>query len=283
MRALLSRLEQTAVLDRAGDRLQRGVLAVLRPQRVRDALHGVWLGHPLHPALVQLPVGAWTCSAILDLWPGQRRAATALVAVGTATALPAALAGVNDWASLAREQRRVGLVHAIANGVGVLLYAGSLAARLGGLHTVGRALGFAGLSAVSGGAFLGGHLAYKQASAVNHGAPELRQLSDGWYAIADLAALPERALLTRRIDEVSVLVYRQGDQVSVLLDRCAHQGGPLGEGELVTVGGRDCVQCPWHGSRFQLDAGRVVQGPAASDQQVLPTRVVGGVVQTRLP
>lgn len=256
---------------------------MLRPQRVRDALHGVWLGHPLHPALVQLPVGAWTCSAILDLWPGQRRAATVLVAVGTATALPAALAGVNDWASLAREQRRVGLVHAIANGVGVLLYAGSLAARLGGLHAVGRTLGFAGLSAVSGGAFLGGHLAYKQASAVNHGVPELRQLSDGWYAIADLAALPERALLTRRIDEVSVLVYRQGDQVSVLLDRCAHQGGPLGAGELVTVGGRDCVQCPWHGSRFRLDDGRVVQGPAASDQQVLPTRVVGGVVQARLP
>ncbi|MEE6258217.1 Rieske (2Fe-2S) protein [Plantactinospora sonchi] len=283
MRALLTRLEQAAVLDRAGDRLQRGVLAVLRPQRVRDVLHGVWLGHPLHPALVQLPVGAWVSAAILDLLPGQRRAATALVGVGTAAALPAALSGLNDWASLAREQRRVGMVHAIANGVGVLLYGGSLAARLAGLHAVGRTLGFAGLSAVSGGAFLGGHLAYKQASAVNHGIPELRQLSDGWYAVADLAALPERTLHTRRIDEVSVLVYRNGDQVSVLLDRCAHQGGPLGEGELVTVRGRDCVVCPWHGSTFQLGDGRVVHGPAANDQQVLPTRVVGGVLQTRLP
>ena len=76
--------------------------------------------------------------------PGQRRAATALVGLGTVSALPAAVAGLNDWAALARDQRRVGLVHAAANTVGLALYAGSLAARLYGRHGLGRALASSG-------------------------------------------------------------------------------------------------------------------------------------------
>lgn len=283
VRALLTRLEQATGLDRTAERVQRVVAAAIRPQRLRDLLHGVWLGHPLHPALVQVPIGAWTSTAVLDLLPGQRRAATTLVMIGTAAALPAAVAGWNDWASLSREQQRVGLVHALANGVGIALYAGSLTARLNGRHGLGRTLGFLGLSAVSGGGFLGGHLAYKQAAGVNQGVPDLRRIQDGWHPVADMAALPENKLLTRRIDEVPVVVYRHGDDVTVMLERCAHQSGPLGAGQVTRVDGRTCVTCPWHGSTFELDSGEVVHGPAGTDQQVLPTRVVDGVLQTRLP
>ncbi|HEX2771941.1 MAG TPA: DUF2231 domain-containing protein, partial [Micromonosporaceae bacterium] len=153
MRALMTRLEQTRGLDRVGDQLQQSVQALLRPQRVRDFLHGVWLGHPLHPALVQVPLGAWMSSAVLDLLPGQRRAATTLVAVGTVGALPAATAGLNDWAALSPDQRRVGLVHAMANTVGLALYTGSLVARLRGRHGLGQALGFLGLTAAGGGGY----------------------------------------------------------------------------------------------------------------------------------
>ncbi|MFD0786493.1 (2Fe-2S)-binding protein, partial [Micromonospora azadirachtae] len=87
MRALLTKIEQNTRLDRVGDPLQRVVQAVLRPQRIRDLLHGVPLGHPLHPAMVQVPVGSWISAAVLDLMPGQRRAATTLTAVGTVSAL----------------------------------------------------------------------------------------------------------------------------------------------------------------------------------------------------
>ncbi|WP_184539567.1 Rieske (2Fe-2S) protein [Micromonospora polyrhachis] len=283
MRSMLTKLERASGLDRVGDRIQSGVFAVLRGQRVRDFLHGVWLGHPLHPALVQLPVGAWVSGAILDLLPGQRRAATVLVAVGTASAVPAALAGANDWASLSREQRRVGLVHAMANTVGMALYAGSLAARLSGRHNVGRLLGFSGLAAASSGAYLGGHLAYKQAAGVNQGVHELHRIEDGWHPIAEVATLPESTLLTRQVDDVPVVVFRDGDEITVMLERCAHQSGPLGEGRVTRVDGRTCVVCPWHGSTFMLNGGEVVRGPAGTDQQVLPTRVVSGVLQTRLP
>ena len=283
MRQFLTRLELAAGLDRFGDRAQRVVQAVLRPQRVRDALHGVWLGHPLHPVLVQIPIGAWTSAAVIDLMPGQRRAATALVAFGTASALPAAISGANDWAASSREQRRVGLVHATTNIIATALYTTSLATRLSGRHRVGRYLALLGLGAVSGGAYLGGHLAYKQGVGVNQGAPELRRIPDGWHPVADLTALPQNTLLTRRVDNVSVVVYRDGDDVTVLLERCAHQGGPLGAGRVTRVDGQVCVVCPWHGSTFQLGDGEVVHGPAGTDQQILPTRVLGGVVETRLP
>ncbi|MFI9642658.1 Rieske 2Fe-2S domain-containing protein [Micromonospora sp. NPDC051925] len=283
MRALMTKIEQTAALDRVGDRLQRAVQATLRPQRVRDLLHGVFLGHPLHPAMVQVPVGAWISAAVVDLLPGQRRAATTLVALGTVSAVPAAVAGLNDWAELSRDQRRVGLVHAAANTVGLTLYAASLAARLNGRHGVGRALAYLGLGAASAGAYLGGHLAYKQGAQVSQSVSELHRMSDGWQSVADLAGLPQRKLVTREVDDVSVILYRHGDEVTVMLERCPHQSGPLGEGEVQEIDGHACVVCPWHGSAFRLNGGEVVHGPAATDQQILPTRVVDGTLQTRLP
>ncbi|WP_089011720.1 Rieske 2Fe-2S domain-containing protein [Micromonospora inositola] len=283
MRELLTKLEQASALDRVGDRLQRIVQATLRPQRVRDALHGVWLGHPLHPAMVQVPVGAWISAAVVDLLPGQRRAATALVGLGTLSAMPAAVAGLNDWAGLTRDQRRVGLVHAASNTIGVALYAGSLAARLNGRHGLGKALAYLGLSAASTGAYLGGHLAYKQGAQTTQSVSELHRISDGWHSVADMATLPQRQLVTREVDDVSVILYRHGDEVTVMLERCPHQSGPLGQGEVQEVDGHDCVVCPWHGSTFRLNGGEVMHGPSANDQQILPTRVVDGVLETRLP
>jgi len=258
-------------------------MSVLRPQRVRDLLHGVWLGHPLHPALVQVPLGAWSSAAILDLLPAHRRAATTLIAVGNASAVPTVLAGVNDWASLSAEQRRVGLVHALANVVGTALYNASLYSRLAGRDKRGRTLAYLGLTAVTAGAYLGGHLAYKQGAGVNEGVPELRRMTGGWHPIADLASLPEAELVNRLIDDVKVLVYRTGDDITVMLERCPHQSGPLSQGQLIHLDGRACVVCPWHGSTFELANGETVHGPAATDQQLLRTRIVGGVLEAQMP
>ncbi|MET7747324.1 Rieske 2Fe-2S domain-containing protein [Micromonospora sp. NPDC005367] len=283
MRALLTKIEQNTRLDRVGDPLQRAVQAVLRPQRIRDLLHGVPLGHPLHPAMVQVTIGSWISAAILDLMPGQRRAATTLTAVGTVSAVPAAVAGFNDWAALAPDQRRVGLVHAASNSLAVACYAGSLAARFSGQHRLGRTLGMAGLSVASLGAYIGGHLAYKQGAQVSQSISELHLISQGWHALGDMASLPQRQLITKEIDDVSVILYRHGDDVTVMLERCPHQSGPLGQGEVQQVDGHDCVVCPWHGSTFRLDDGEVVHGPSGNDAQVLPTRVRNGMLEARLP
>ncbi|WP_052433090.1 DUF2231 domain-containing protein [Streptacidiphilus carbonis] len=165
VREALDRVEELRALDTLVAPLQR-VVRGLPLGGSRDVLRGTWLGHPLHPALVQLPVGAWASAAVLDLLPGQRRGAAVLIAAGLAGVPPAALAGWVDWSEQDERQLRVGVVHAAANVTGAALYAASLAARLRGHQVRGKVLGFAGLTVVSAGGVLGGHVAYRQATAV---------------------------------------------------------------------------------------------------------------------
>lgn len=131
----------------------------------RDVLSGAWLGHPLHPALTDVTVGAWTSALVLDLLPGRRwrPAADALVAIGVLSALPTAVTGLTDWSSLGTSGRRTGVVHAAANLVATGLYVRSLGARLRGRRIRGVAWGLAGATAATAGGFLGGHLAYRLA------------------------------------------------------------------------------------------------------------------------
>jgi nitrite reductase/ring-hydroxylating ferredoxin subunit/uncharacterized membrane protein len=283
LRQMLTRLEQAGALDGLSGALQKAVDGVFRQQVLRDLLHGSWFGHPLHPALVQVPVGAFASAAVLDLVPGGRRAATTLIAVGTAGAVPAVAAGLVDWSQMTKDRQRVGLVHAAANAVAVGLYAGSLAARLSGRNARGRMLAFAGLSAASAGAYLGGHLAYSQGGGMNHAAPYVVRLPEGWTAVAQLAELPDGKPAVRRIDDVPILLYRQGDRVTALIERCSHETGPLGEGDVIGVGADACVVCPWHGSTFRLADGIVVHGPAANDQPRLRARVRAGAVEVAQP
>jgi len=280
---ILTRLETARQLDPVSDKLQEAVTAVVRPRRLRDLLHGTWLGHPLHPVLVQVPVGAFVCAAALDLMPGRRRAATSLIALGVATAGPAAVAGWTDWSEMTKDRRRVGLVHAASNLAAVGLYAGSLAARLRGRTTRGKAFGFAGLTVAGLGAYLGGHLAYAQSAGVNQAAPEVARLPEDWTVAGSLSSLPDGKTSVRSVGDVAVLFYRHGNQVSALIERCGHETGPLGEGEVVGAGRDACVVCPWHGSTFRLADGGVVHGPAASSQPVLPCRVRDGKVEVRQP
>jgi nitrite reductase/ring-hydroxylating ferredoxin subunit/uncharacterized membrane protein len=255
---------------------------------LRDLLHGVWLGHPLHPVTVQAPVGAWLSAAVLDAVPetavpGVEPAATLLVGAGTAAAVPAALAGLDDWATLAPEQRRVGLVHAATNLLAIGLYAGSFAARLAGRQARGRRLAYAGLCTASLGAYIGGHLSFRQAAGVNNAEPLLRRIPEGWHTLCSRAELVEGRPLVTRIADVPVLVVRTGSRVTAMIERCGHHTGPLGEGEVTRVDGAECVVCPWHGSTFRLADGVVVHGPAATDQPLLRTRLVNGRVEGALP
>ena len=213
--AVFNRLEGASGLDRVGDRIQQIVQSVLRPKVVRDALHGVWLEPSAAPRLVQVPVGAWMSAAVLDLLPGQQRAATTLIGVGVASAVPSAVAGLNDWAVLSREERRVGLVHATGNTIALLLYSMSLSARLRGDHARGRLLAWLGLSAASASAYIGGHLAYHQGAQVQpvraRDAPDPGRLAPGRRGRATAPG----AMVGSRIGDVPILVYRDNENVSV--------------------------------------------------------------------
>ncbi|HEX6873343.1 MAG TPA: Rieske (2Fe-2S) protein [Micromonosporaceae bacterium] len=279
-RSPLDQLAATTWLDRVGDPLRRAVQNVISA-RARDALHGIWFGHPVHPAMVMFPLGAWLSAAVLDLNRRGKRAATLLIGLGAVGAVPAAVAGYNDWASLSREQRRVGLAHAASNNVAVWLYLASLVARSRGRR--GRLLAYGGLAAAATGSYLGGHLAYRQGAGVNQAVPFLRRIPDGWHDLCAVDGLVAGKPVVAHIGEVPVLVARAGEDITVMIERCGHHTGPLGEGEPTRVDGVDCVVCPWHGSTFRLTDGTPVHGPAASGQPVLRSRIADGRVEASLP
>lgn len=159
----LDRLERATTADPVIRALQRGIRS-LPLGGARDLLRGRPLGHPVHPVLVQVPIGCWLSAAVLDTAvPGARGAATTLTAVGLAGVGPAAVAGWVDWADLPPEQARVGLAHALTNAAAVTCYGMSLAARLRGLPVKGRLWSWGGLAAVVVTGALGGHVAYRQA------------------------------------------------------------------------------------------------------------------------
>ena len=294
---LVTRLEDAEWLDPVAKKVRKVVKRVIRPKWARDVLHGVPIGHPVHPLAVQVPLGAWISAAVLDAFPGNDRAAAVLIGVGTGTAVPSAVAGFTDWTQLHPQQQRVGLVHAAVNITATSLYAASLVARARGGRGSGKVLAYLGLAVVGAGGFLGGHLTYRQAAGVNHSEEIPHRFPSGWQPLAPLAELLEGKLHKIVVAEIPLLVYREAENVSVLSDVCSHLSGPLHEGKL--KGGRlqgrenqgkvgadvgdPCVVCPWHGSTFSLRTGEVLGGPATARQPLFETRVSGGLVEVCLP
>lgn len=284
---ILDRLADVTSLDRVVEPARTAVNAALRPQALKDVLHGTWLGHPLHPVLAQVPVGTWLSAGVLDLMPATRPAATLMIGTGVAAALPTSLAGAADWSEQEVGVRRVGALHAVLNSAALGLYVGSLVARRRGAGTAGRVLAYAGLSLAAGSAAIGGHMSYAQSSGVSHAATAARALTHDEIDLGPLDDLPE-GRPTLRTGEgqgapVPLAVVRRGGRVDVFIGSCAHLGGPLAEGTVEQVSGRDCLVCPWHGSAFDLDAGEPRRGPTAVPQEKLDVRYEGGRVLVKLP
>lgn len=281
----LDRLADVDTFDKAIEPARKAVQAV--PSAVKDLLHGTWLGHPVHPVLVQVPVGAWVSAGVLDAIPGMRPAATVLIGTGVAVSLPAAASGAADWSEQGIGVRRLGAVHAAMNTVALGLYVGSLVARAKGRGTLGRVLSYAGLGVAGGSAAIGGHMSYAQSSGASHAATAARALSSDWIDLGPLDDLPEGrpALRTGAGSGVAVplAAVRRGGRVDVFVGACSHLSGPLHEGRVEEVRGHTCLVCPWHDSAFDLDNGEPRRGPAANPQEKLEVRMQAGRVMARLP
>ena len=271
---LISRFEHDSRLDQAVSAGQR-VARLIRPEKVRDVLHGVWLGHPLHPVLVQAPVGAWLSASLVDVL-GDHRSARWLTAAGLTAAVPAAVAGMVDWSEQHEQQMRVGVVHAAANLVAMSLYGSSLVTRM---QRRGLVLRLAGLACVAVSGVAGGHISFRLAGGANHAEPVPHLVEPGWHQLMASAELPEGKPVRELLGEVPVVAVRVDGAVHVLADRCSHMSGPLSGGELAD----GCLTCPWHGSMFRLADGSVARGPATAPQPAFRTREVGGAIQVCLP
>jgi len=280
---VVDRLENAGTLDPVVSAVRRVVRTALSSQRVKDALHGVWLGHPLHPPLTDLPIGAWAAAGVLDAVPGTGNAAATMIAAGCAGYVPTIFAGWADWSDLHEQQQRVGLVHAAMAGIAFGCYTASLAARAKGATLRGKAWSYTGLGFVGIAGYLGGHLAFRQAAGVNHVESVPHLFPEGWHEIGRLEDFEEGEPSQARVDEVELLVVRRGQHVDVLANTCSHLSAPLSEGSFTAEDGQGCVVCPWHGSTFRLSDGAVVHGPATAPMPRFETRVVEGSIEVMLP
>jgi nitrite reductase/ring-hydroxylating ferredoxin subunit/uncharacterized membrane protein len=264
-------IENLSALDPAAAAVQK-VSGALPPGRLKDLLSGTDLGHPVHPLLVTLPIGAFGSAVALDL-TGDRVAARRLIGLGLLATLPAAATGASDWSDTTGAERRVGLVHVALNTVAAGAFATSWLLRRSPGR--GKTSALLGLGALGASGWLGGHLSYAMGVGVDTTA--FSRPPGDWTdtcAETDLADGGPHAFTAAG---VPVLLIRRPDGIQAILNRCTHRGAPLDEGPVVD----GCIECPWHGSRFRLADGMVQRGPASRPQPVLQTRVEGGRVQVR--
>ncbi len=231
--------------------------------------------HPLHPLLVAFPIGLFVTSLIFDLI-GTGLSSGALFAAawfcmiaGLIGGVLAAIPGAVDLFTVVPPDssgKRRGYKHALLN-LAVLAifiadaaYRGGPAAAATETSLVLSAIGVV-LLFISG--WLGGTLVYRNQIAVDHryaNAGKWKQVTlTSWEKpVCQASDLIEGQMLLAEIEGARVVLARCPDGWAAFSDHCTHKGGPLSDGALVAC----TVQCPWHGSQFDVHSGRVVNGPA---------------------
>lgn len=267
-------------LDAAARTLHSALAPVLGPsgnRPVKDALYGTWLGHPLHPALVSLPLGFWTSTTVLDL-TGMKRGADLTLRLGVLSALGAVASGAAQWQDTQElvKPRRLGVLHAALNTAALALYGTSWWLRARGSRTAGVAVSIVGLAIVNTSAWLGGALAYDLGIGVNRTAFE--EMPREWVDVLDEAELRDNTPTRVAAGGVPLLLLRQGGETYAIAATCTHLGGPLDEGAIQG----DTVTCPWHGSVFCIRDGALLHGPATAPEPAFDVQTQHGRVAVRV-
>lgn len=273
-------------VDRLGDAIQGVVRSFFRQGgpdrlRLRNFLNGVWLGHPLHAAITDLPIGAWTCAQIFD-YVGAitgngyvRSAGDWATGAGVVGGIAAAAAGIADYSEIRGEDRRYGTVHGILNALGLVAMTLSLIRRLGGdragaipLSTLGYLVSFIA-------ADLGGTMVYRYGTGVNRQA--WTKGPTEWTRVLGASELADGQMRVVKANGAEVLLVRTHGSLYAIGNTCTHRGCPLAEGELID----GSIKCRCHGSQFALDSGSVIAGPAAYPELAFDVRVDQGQIELR--
>jgi nitrite reductase/ring-hydroxylating ferredoxin subunit/uncharacterized membrane protein len=250
-------------------------------QKLRNFLNGTWVGEPLHVILTDIPIGAWTVALAFDgleLITKRREFAVAAdtsMAIGLVGALGAAVAGVVDWSDVDPPARRTGWIHGLLNLTGTTLFATSLVLRKKKARGQGRAIAALGYGVMTLAAHLGGKLVYEHQVGVDRTAGQ--NFPEDFVPVMREAELVDSKPTRAMHNGVPILLVRKGARVFALADTCSHFSGPLSEGEL----DGDSIVCPYHASKFALEDGRVINGPAVHPQPCLEVRVRDGQIEVR--
>ena len=279
-------VESQTWLDKLAAPLQSWLLKLYgqpgQPNRkIKNFLNGTWLGHALHPVLTDVPLGAWSSTLLLDAaWlnnedAGVAQGADISLTLGILGAAGAAVTGFTDWSDLEGTDRRVGITHGLLNSGVLIANIGSLILRLTGKRRAGVYLSTAGYALSLFSAYLGGELAYAKGIGVNHVAWEGG--SDDFVAVLDAKDLLEGKLTRVDAAGIPAVLLKQGNSIYAIGATCTHMAGPLDEGTCQDA----IVTCPWHGSRFRMSNGAVVNGPAVYAAPTFAVRVRNGQIELR--
>ena len=251
----------------------RVLRAVFRPiTPIKDFLHGKWLGHTVHAAITDVPIGAFTLAILFDVFD-LRVAADAAIGFGILAMVAAAVTGAADYSDTDDEPRMVATVHATLMVIALVVYAISFWLRWSNPaadRLVAIVLSLIGYGIVSAGAFVGGELVYTLGNMVNRHA--WRFFGTPKWTKLDVTEIPDGVPTAAKAGAQSLVVVRSGEQMYALHAQCAHAGGPLAEGKLVD----GCIECPWHYSRFDMATGRRTRGPTTYDQPRYDVRAAEG-------
>jgi nitrite reductase/ring-hydroxylating ferredoxin subunit/uncharacterized membrane protein len=284
LESLIDRIERNERLSGFATTVKDVAEPVVGDGVARDILTGRWLGHSAHPAVVIAPLAGWFAGTLLDVvgGPGAQRAAQRLVGVGTLAALPAAATGVAEWLTTSKAEERTGTVHAALADGATLMYATSWVLRTRRHQRAAVAAGLAGVALAGATAFVGGHLSFRRGVGVTtvafqSGPQDWEALELDADASADHAVRGVADGLPFAVVASSATDGDADSVVHVMESRCSHRGGPLHEGAVVD----GCLECPWHGARFDLESGAVRRGPASAPQPVYAVADHDGVISIR--
>jgi nitrite reductase/ring-hydroxylating ferredoxin subunit len=253
-----------------GDFNHRWLSALFRP--IKDLLSGLWLGHPLHPAITDIPLGTLLLSVVFDLL-GQPAAADIALVATILFMLTSAVTGSPDCVDTDGSVRAGVTVHSSLMIIALALVLASVALRAGDPldRSIPTGLSIVGLLVAVAGAYVGGDAVFVSGNMVSRHA--FRGAGARWIKLdtgdlVDLTTLAEAAPVKARAGINDLVPVRIGETIHALHAVCAHAGGPLHQGKVVD----GCLQCPWHGARYRLTDGRVRRGPALYDQSVYEIR-----------
>ena len=252
-------------------------------QKARNFLNGTWLGEPLHVVLTDVPIGAWTVAMAfdaLDMINSRHefaQAADTSIAIGLAGAAGAAITGVTDWSDVDPPARRLGLIHGLLNIGATALFATSLILRKKKARSEGRGFAALGYALMSFSAHLGGKMVYEHRVGVDRTAGVT--FPENFTAVLPESKLPDNTPTRAMHQGVPILLVRRGPRLFAMAETCSHFSGPLSEGKLEG----DSIECPYHASRFALEDGRVLNGPAVHPQPCLEVRARDGQIEVRRP
>ncbi|MGZ4526062.1 MAG: Rieske 2Fe-2S domain-containing protein [Mycobacterium sp.] len=253
---------------------------------VTNALHGVWLGHPVHPPLASLTSGALGTTVALDalsLLPGRpasevrdaSKFASRALGVGILASIGSAVTGVTDWQHTHESDRRVGAVHGLVNLVATALYAQSWWDRRRGRHGRGIALTALGFGITVAGSYLGGALVFESGIGIDQSGARLRTTE--WTPVLSASSLNGKPVRVE-VDGVGLVVCQtRPGEVAAFGELCPHLAAPMADGWI----DRGRLVCPWHGSWFAAESGDVLRGPAAAPLPCYQARLVNGMVEVR--